>query len=210
MRTISKILILASVFVFMGCTSRKKVLVIGDSISIGYTPYVKEKLKSEADVVHNRGNAKFSKNGLDSIYSWIGNTDWDVIHFNFGLWDLCYRLPSGERDKNNGKLTATVEEYKDNLDKIVSILKETDAEIIFANTTMVPSKESGRYTQDVERFNMAAEEVMKKHNIEVNDLYSLSLKVHPEYGLGNDNVHYKKDGYKVFSEQVVNAIRDKF
>ena len=83
---------------------KPKVLIIGDSISIGYTPFVKEVLKHEAIVKHNSENAQHSGTGLLKLDTWIGNKKWDIIQFNWGHWDLCYRHPDvkvyGNRDKN--------------------------------------------------------------------------------------------------------------
>lgn len=44
-----------------------QVLIIGDSISIGYTPQVKQMLQGEAIVTHNKGNAGPTGNGLQNI-----------------------------------------------------------------------------------------------------------------------------------------------
>lgn len=65
-----------------------------------------------------------------------------------------------------------IDEYKANLDSIVTILKEiSDAELIFITTTYVPEDEGGRYKKDVKKYNKAAKEVMKKHSVLVNDIY---------------------------------------
>jgi hypothetical protein len=58
------------------------VLIIGDSISIGYFPVVKELLEGKAVVVHNPGNAQHTRFGLEKLDEWLGQTKWDVIHFN--------------------------------------------------------------------------------------------------------------------------------
>jgi len=68
-----------------------EVLIIGDSISIGYTPFVKQMLGGIAGVYHNPGNGRYTGYGLEKIEEWLGDESWDVIHFNRGLWDLCYR-----------------------------------------------------------------------------------------------------------------------
>ena len=184
-------------------------MIIGDSISIGYTPFVREALKTEANVFHNYRNARHTAYGLDSIANWLGETKWDVIHFNFGLHDLCYRSKNVLRDKVNGKLSVSLEDYGDNLRKIAEIIKNTDAKVIFATTTMVPENEPGRFSNDVEEYNQVAIEVMNDYDIEIDDLYSLSLEVHPRLGKGDDDVHYTKDGYRKLSEQVVKCIKEK-
>lgn len=189
---------------------KPRVLVIGDSISIGYFPFVKQALQAKADVYHNAGNAQFSANGLKKIQGWLGDSHWDVIQFNWGLWDIAYRNPEaktqGNRDKVHGKLTATPQQYEQNLEALVAILKKTGAKLIFVTTTMVPEKEEGRFVDDVEKYNAIARRVMQKNGVQVNDLYPLSIPTHKQFGLGDDNVHYTDKGYQVLSEQVVKGL----
>lgn len=139
---------------------KPKVLIIGDSISIGYFPYVKKELSDVAVLTHNAGNAAYTGNGLHKIRQWLGKEKWDIIQFNWGLWDLAYRRPvpgnSLNRDKIKGKITHTTEEYAGNLDSLVKILKATHAKLIFVTTTYVPDQEPGRYTEDVEKYNKVA------------------------------------------------------
>lgn len=74
---------------------------------------VRKRLRGKADVFRIPGNGKNSAYGLKNLDKWIGKRKWDVIHFNWGLWDLCYRHPKskvqGRRDKVNGTITATPE-----------------------------------------------------------------------------------------------------
>lgn len=204
--------ILLALLIFVSAAPEKKnVLIIGDSISIGYTPFVIAAMKDEANVVRHKGNAETSTNCVEKIDSWLGDTKWDVIHFNCGLWDLCYRHPNstvqGNRDKINGTISNSVEDYAANLEIVVKRLKETGAELIFATITYVPTEEEGRFAEDVAKYNAAALKVMKRYGVKVNDLYKPSAKIHAEMGQGNNNVHYKKEGYQYLSEYVVKAIR---
>ena len=188
----------------------KQVLIIGDSISIGYTPFVAKALKEKAIVIHNKGNAGDTRNGINNIEAWIGDTKWDVIHFNFGLHDLCYRAldanPPRTLDKVNGTRSVELEDYRKNLEKIIVTLKKTNAKLIFATTSHVPPKEKGRFAGDEKRYNKVAIEVMKKHNIQINPLYETSLKVHPLHGRGEDDVHYTKLGSEILSKDVIKSI----
>ncbi len=59
-----------------------KVLIIGDSISIGYTNDVKKLLAGKADVQRIRGNGQHTTTGVAKIDAWLGEQKWDVIHFN--------------------------------------------------------------------------------------------------------------------------------
>ncbi len=188
-----------------------KVLIIGDSISIGYSPHVIKMLKGKATVIHHRGNAQHTGTGLKKLDKWIGKTKWDVIHFNWGLWDLCYRHPdskaAGKRDKINGKLTTSLEQYEKNLDQLVTRLKKTGATLIWAETTFVPDKEVGRIVGDEIKYNKIAAKIMKKHHITINDLYTLTAKFSPNLFTAPGNVHYTKKGSQKIAMQVVDHIK---
>lgn len=135
-----------------------KALLIGDSISIGYTSHVVAALKGKVEVRHHKGNAQHAGTGLKMLEKWIGKTQWDVIHFNWGLWDLCYRHPKskvqGRRDKVRRTLATPLEQYEKNLDQLVIQLKKTKAKLIWAHTTTVPKGEAGRKVGDDTRYNV--------------------------------------------------------
>ena len=97
MKKIILSLFVICIFMLTSFSEKKpKILIIGDSISIGYTPFVKENLIEKAIVKHNPGNAQHSGTGLKKVKEWIGDEDWDIIQFNWGLWDLCYRHPDAK------------------------------------------------------------------------------------------------------------------
>lgn len=187
-----------------------KVLIIGDSISIGYTPHVREMLKGKAVVKHHKGNAQHTGTGLREIDQWIGKTKWDVIHFNWGLWDLCYRHPEskvqGRRDKINGTIAVTLEQYEKNLNQLVKRLKKTDAKLIWAHTTLIPEKEPGRFVGDGKKFNEVATKVMKKYSVSINDIHSLTMEFPADLFVMPGDVHYTNDGYKKIAKQVADKI----
>lgn len=187
-----------------------KVLIIGDSISGGYTPRVVKLLKGKALVKHSPGNSQHTGTGIKKIDAWIGKTDWDVIHFNWGLWDLCYRHPKskvqGRRDKAKGTLTTPLDVYEKNLDQLVTRLKKTDATLIWAHTTVVPEGEAGRKVGDDEKYNAAATRVMKKHGVAIDDLLALTKGFPPELFSKPGDVHYSAKGYDKIAEQVAAEI----
>jgi len=71
-----------------------RVLLIGDSISIGYTVPVRDLLKGKANVHRIPVNGGPTLNGLKHLDAWLGTSRWDVIHFNWGLHDLKYIGPT--------------------------------------------------------------------------------------------------------------------
>lgn len=189
-----------------------RILIIGDSISIGYTPFVEQQLSNKAAVFHNPGNAQHTGTGLAKIEEWLAADDWDIVQFNWGLWDLCYRHPDskfyGNRDKEKGTITFSVEEYAANLDTLVSIIKaQTTAQLIFVTTTYVPENEVGRFKEDVVKYNQAAKAIMQKHNIPLNDLYKPSVAIHKKFGKGSDDVHYSKKGYEKLGKHISRFLR---
>lgn len=188
-----------------------KVLLIGDSIMSGYFKKTKQLLANEAEVFRNPGNAGETRNGLKKIDQWLGNTEWDVIHFNWGLHDLCYRHPEakvyGKRDKIRGTLSVPLEEYAENLDKLVRRLKQTEAKLIFATITNIPEGEAGRFVGDNVKYNQAAFEIMRQHDIAVNDLHALTGPFGPEMYVAPADVHFSEQGNAKLAAQVAAAIR---
>lgn len=198
--------------------AKPRVLIIGDSVSLGYYPFVKETLKDKADVYHNAGNAEFAGNaqssgyGTKKIKSWLGDEHWDVIVFNWGLWDIAYRNPAptgpGVLDKKNGKLTTTPEQYKLHLEEIIAVLKRTGAKLVLITTTYVPENEPGRFSADARKYNRIAKQLARKNGIIINDLYKPSIKIHNKFYLEKNNVHYVKEGYWELSTIVVHKLEN--
>ena len=209
----NKVVFLAIAFSFscLSLADEPNVLIIGDSISLGYTPYVVELLKDDARVIHSKGNSQHTGTGLKRVDSWLGDTKWDVIHFNWGLWDLCYRHPEskeqGHRDKVRGTLTTSLGQYEQNLEELVLRLKKTEAVLIWGNTTVVPENEAGRKVGDDLKYNEVAARVMQKHGVSANDLNSLTRSFSPHSFMKPGDVHFKPEGYQRLAAQVAATIR---
>ena len=186
------------------------VLIIGDSISIGYTPELIRLLKDVANV-QRPGNTGDTAAGLQGLSRWLDKTKWDVIHFNWGLHDLCYRHPDskvqGHRDKVNGTQAVPLAQYEKNLEALVQQLETTGAKLIWASTTVVPEGEAGRFVGDDVKYNEAARRIMEKHGIPIDDLHALSVSFDSKFSVAKGDVHYKKEGYATLAEQVAASIR---
>jgi len=191
------------------------VLILGDSISIGYTREVRKKLEGKANVyrpMRGKGpdNCGDTTIGLAKIEGWLGQQKWNVIHFNWGLWDLCYRNPKskeqGNRDKVSGKLSTAPADYENNLERLVTRLEATGAKLIWASTTLVPDNEVGRFAGDDVKYNEIAARVMKKHGIPTDDLYSLSKGFAGKFSVKAGDVHFTAEGSAKLAEQVAATI----
>ncbi len=192
-----------------------RVLILGDSISIGYFPFVKEMMKEKALVYRpmkedgGYENCAGTTNGVKQIDRWIGDTRWDVIHFNFGLHDLKHVDPvTGKNSRDpEDPLQADPRQYKQNLEEIVEKLEKTGAKLIFATTTPYPDELSGplRDPGMPEKYNRIAGKIMQKHGIVINDLHAFVQPRMEELQRPN-NVHFTEDGSRALAEQVVQAI----
>lgn len=175
------------------------VLLIGDSISIGYTLPVRELLKGKANVHRIQTNGGPTINGLPKLEQWLGAGRWDVIHFNFGLHDL--KIMEG------GKHQVPVDEYQKNLREVVSRLKGTGAKLIWATTTPVPAGPVNppRESADVVAYNLAAKTVMEEAGVAVDDLYAFVQPRESELQQPH-NVHFTEAGYRALAAQVAESI----
>ena len=185
-----------------------RVLLIGDSISIGYTLPVRELLKGKVNLHRIPTNGGPTIKGLEQIDAWIGKKKWDVIHFNWGLHDLKYIGPNGENlfsKEKGGKVQVALLEYEKNLERLVHRLSKTGAKLIWRNTTPIPPGSKGRYVGDSIRYNSAASRVMIRHGIPTHDLFTLSRERMKEI-MRPANVHYTEEGSKVLAESVAEVI----
>ena len=178
-----------------------RVLLIGDSISIGYTLPTRELLKGKANVHRIPTNGGPTTKGLVQIDSWLGDSKWNVIHFNWGLHDLKF-MPHGKRQ-------VTLVAYEKNLDSLVRRLKQTGAKLIWRNTTPVPEAKvrPQRIPADVVSYNAAAKRVMQKHSAPIHDLSSFALARLEKIQLPA-NVHFTPEGSAALADEVAKDILD--
>jgi lysophospholipase L1-like esterase len=183
-----------------------RVLIIGDSISIGYQPALREALAGKANVHRPATNCGPTSRGVEQIEEWLGNGKWDVIHFNFGLHDV--RHFDDEKkpvDADKGHRQVSDADYEKNLEMLVARMKKTGAKLIFCLTTPVPEGSAGRIKGDEVKYNDIARRVMQRHGVAINDLYAFALPKLEEIQLPK-NVHFKPEGSKVLAGQVAASI----
>jgi hypothetical protein len=184
-----------------------RVLLIGDSICGGYEKGVKKLLAGKAEVVKQEGNAEHTGTGLKKLDAWLGDGKWDVIHFNWGLWDVAHRNPKsknfGHLDKVDGTLTTPLPDYEKNLRALVARLKKTGATLIWASTTPVPEGEPGRIKGDEVKYNAVAAKIMAENGIAIDDLHAEVLRQgRPKI----NNVHDTGDLSRKVADSVLAAL----
>ena len=192
--------------------SLPRVLILGDSISISYTLPVRKLLKGKANVhraLNEKGikeNCEGTTHGLTRIDFWLGEKKWNLIHFNWGLHDLKYVNEKGQKvDPSKGKQQAKPEQYKKNMVVLVGRLKKTEAKLVFATTIPYVEGCAGRKVGDELVYNKIAREIMKKHEVTINDTWAV---IHPkleEYAKER-NVHLKKEGTVALSKHIAKVI----
>ncbi len=177
-----------------------RVLLIGDSISIGYSVPVRNLLAGVANVHRIPGNGATSANGVLLVEDWLGKAKWDVIHFNFGLHDL--------KRLEDGAPQVDIADYERYLGLFVQRLKRTGARLVFATTTPVPEGKVSppRRSEDVVRYNRVARAVMEREGVPVNDLYGHAMPRLKEIQQPV-NVHFTNAGSEALAGQVAAAIR---
>jgi acyl-CoA thioesterase-1 len=165
-----------------------RVLLIGDSISIGYTLPVRELLKGKANVHRIMENGGPTSNGVAKIDKWLSAGKWDVIHFNWGLHDIKVM---------DGKHQVGIEDYEKNLRALVAKMKATGAALVWCATTPVPEGKLNplRVPADVVAFNAVAKKVMDEAGVAIDDLYAFALPKLKEIQM-KENVHFTKEGSK--------------
>ena len=176
-----------------------RVLLIGDSISIGYTLPTRELLQGKANVHRIGTNGGPTINGLANLDKWLDDGKWDVIHFNWGLHDL--------KQDAAGKRQVPLEDYDQNLRQLVSRLKKTGAKLIWASTTPVPEGKlsPARLDSDVVAYNAAAQKIMAANGVAINDLYAFCRPQLSELQRPA-NVHFTDAGSQALARQVAQSI----
>jgi len=167
----------------------KKVLLIGDSIRLGYDKSVKKSLEGIAEVYYPAENCRFASYVLRYLGEYgelAGEGGPDVIHWNAGLWD---NLRLYEDDPHT-----PIEVYAYYIRRICLRIRKLfpHADVIFATSTAVQEelmdKDFKRYNAEIEAYNEAALAVVREFGFAVNDLYPISRALPDE--AHSDTVHY--------------------
>ncbi len=176
-----------------------RVLLIGDSISMGYTLPTRKLLDGKANVHRIPTNGGPTIRGIESIDKWLGDKKWDVIHFNWGIHDL--------RHQADGKRQVEPADYERNLRALVAKLKATNAKLIWAASTPIPKGKLNpdRTFGDENEYNAIAARIMHESGIPINDLHSYIMPKFTELQKPQD-LHYKPEGSEFIAKKVAAEI----
>jgi len=154
---------------------QQQYLMIGDSISLGYLPYVTAALGTVVSVKHNAGNAGNANNIAHRLHCYLqaAGSPLDVVTFNAGIHDLA-----------RGQEWLSLLDYTSLIANISRVLKGASKRAIFVTTTPVPTNSSnaalpscpeGIIDSDVQRYNHAGIQAATAAGLEVLDLYALVI-----------------------------------
>lgn len=184
----------------------KNILLIGDSIRLGYDRAVRKSLEGIANVYAPEENCRFASYVLRYLHEYqelVPEGKVDILHWNAGLWD-CLRLFEEEPH-------TPIDVYAYYIERICIRIKKLmpDAQVIFATCTHVQSekmrKEFKRYNEEIDAYNAAAVAVVKKYGFAINDLCAVSARLPEE--AHSDTVHYYTPmGTEAFTKQVLDCL----
>jgi hypothetical protein len=180
-----------------------RVLLLGDSVSVAYTLPVRKALEGRANVHRNLVSIVSSQLGAEQIDEWLGNTAWDVVHFNFGAFDLLLG--------KDGKVSVPLDRYAANLKLIIAKLHghSPGAKLIYATSTPVPGEKarapwlfaSGEQAAYAE----AARRVATDNGLVINDLLALVEPTLDKIQLPG-TIHFRAQGNELIAGQVARVI----
>ncbi len=185
----------------------KRIILIGDSIRMGYDRYVKDALSGVAEVYYPDENCRFAEYVLRYAHEWRNasgfSEDVDLVHWNAGLWDALELF-------GDEPLTS-LSYYGEAIARIHKRLKMLfpRAKLVFATSTNVCERMSSpdftRHNSTIEEYNRVALKSLSGTDTIINDLYPLTASFPDEYR--SDWVHfYTPRGTEIIGGRVLSVI----
>ena len=183
------------------------VFMIGDSIRMGYFPYVRQKLEGKLRLIAPEENCRYTQYTYTCLAEWKNLCpDPDkvrLVYWNNGHWDIAHW--DGAAESLN-----SVSQYARMLVRIHHRLRRyfPKAKVIFAATT--PNNPDGsvginpRTNAEVETYNQAARETLAPLGVQFDDLYSLLAACPPEAYA--DYCHLKPEKFRELGDHVASII----
>lgn len=185
-----------------------KVVLIGDSIRMGYQPFVAKKCK-EVEVWGPAQNCRHSLWALDHFQEWVADQKPDVVHVNFGIHDAIPMV--------DGEHQILLSQYLLCLRRFINNVKELgSARMIWATTTPLYAPAEGvpmaqwkvNANAEIKEYNASALEIVGGEGLAVNDLHDVIIRNDFTKCLTEDGCHMTEFGNEVLSDAVVKAIKE--
>jgi dienelactone hydrolase/lysophospholipase L1-like esterase len=184
-----------------------RVLLLGDSIRLGYAPLVAKRLAGQAEVVSPKENVADTTNALKHLDAWLADAKPAVVHYNCGLHDL-------KLSKKTKTHQVPIDRYAENLKAIAAKLRAVTPHVVFANTTPIlddrhaaRKADFDRLDADVRRYNDTAVAALLPLGVPVHDLNRIVRENDPAKLLGKDGTHYTPAANERLADAVADVIR---
>ena len=185
----------------------KSIILIGDSIRMGYQDTVKRLIGDQAEVWGPSENGGNSENVLSHLEEWILARRPDVVHINCGLHDM-------KRESGATECAVSLARYEKNIADILGrVLSGTSAHVVWASSTPVnqewhhEKKDFDRFANDSLAYNEAASRTATALGVPINDLFSVVESAGRDELLQPDGVHYGERGYEMLGKAVADFVR---
>ena len=184
----------------------KRVVLLGDSIRMGYGTVVAQNLSDVFTVWQPDDNCRYAQ----YTYQHLSDDEWagwatqvkesDIIHWNNGLWDVNHWFEDGPM--------TPLEFYVDTMVRIAMLLRQRSKVVIFATTTPVRDTNPTITNDEITLYNQTLIPELQKLGIVINDLHSLVSADIPRYILASDHIHLTEEGVSLCAAQVEKVIRE--
>lgn len=199
---------------------RIKLFLLGDSITLQYSPYLESYLEDQFSIERKSGdqdafrnldipqgaNGGDSRMVLNFLRHKISDSSFssNVVLLNCGLHDI-------KRQKSTGRIAVDTTEYRENLQKIYGLLDNEGIKLIWVRSTEVvdtihsKNPQFIRYSKDLELYNSIADEVFRHNNIPIIDLFSFTKKLGDQRFV--DHVHYTDEVKKLQASYIAGFLQ---
>ena len=184
------------------------VVLLGDSIRMGYQAVVVRELAGVAEVWAPTENGAHTKHTRARLAEWFADKQPAVVHINVGLHDMWLNEDGTHRHE--------LPEYLAELKAILEWLREhTKAQIVFGLTTPVDQDRQCassyarvvRRNADIPLYNAPTQALVESLGLGVNDLYAAVEAVGVDQLIAADGVHFQPEGYEVLGKAVAQRVR---
>ena len=208
----------------------KNLLLLGDSIRMGYDSFVQEKLAGRMNVYFAEDNGRFAQYTLRTLSDWKGKLslpEIDVVHWNNGLWDVLHMNANsagsdGEAEGETISPSNVSQEYRFDKDpltppdmyrymigRVLTRIRQLfpNATVIFATTTPVIEEQASwsyRSNAEIETYNQIAREVLTPRGVLINELGDFATKECA--ALHRDWVHYNDEGSGKLADEIISFL----